>query len=59
VPFNIKFQSTPAVTVTMQSAAVGDYVLLSNKTAFGFDIEIKNGTNQVTGRKFDWHAMGY
>jgi predicted phage tail protein len=59
VPFNIKFQSTPAVTVTMQNAAVGDYVLLSNKTPFGFDIEIKNGTTQVTGRKFDWHAMGY
>lgn len=60
VGYSIDFQSVPAITVTMQGANVGDYILLTNKTRYGFDIELKNGSAQLpAGRKFDWHAMGY
>ena len=56
--FAVDFFAVPAITITIQGAVAGDYVILSNKTVDSFDIEIKNGASQVT-RTFDWHAMGY
>ena len=59
VLFTVDFFAPPAITITIQGAAPGDHVVLSNKTVDGFDIEIKSGAGAQVSRTFDWHAMGY
>lgn len=54
--YSLKFQNTPAITVTIQNAGSTEYVVLSNKTRTGFNIKL---VNAPVGRKFDWHAIGY
>lgn len=61
VPFEINFKNVPAITVTIQNALVGEYVVITAKDRTGFNINLKTaaGAEVPAGRKFDWHAIGY
>jgi len=58
VTYEPAFQAPPAVTITLQGAAEGDLVVLSNETAEGFDIQIVNAGIGVP-RAFNWIAQGF
>jgi hypothetical protein len=59
ISFTVGFYTPPAITITIQEAAPGDHVVLSNKTSTTFDIEILSTAGAQVTRSFDWHAMGY
>lgn len=58
VQFEPAFGAAPAVAITLQGAAEGDQVVLSNETAEGFDVQVMNDTVGVE-RTFNWIARGY
>lgn len=53
------FYKIPAVAVTAQDMATGDYFTIQNKTVSGFDILFKNLSSQIVIRTFDYTAKGY
>lgn len=57
--FDPPFKATPAVVVTVQDAQQGDYWEVSNKSAAGFDLIVKNSAGTGVSRVVDWHAQGY
>jgi len=58
VTYPIAFQVAPNVQITIVNAQDGDDAILTNETATGFDIQIKNGGVAVT-RTINWLAKGY
>lgn len=55
-PFNVP----PAVSLTAQSLAAGDYVDVSAKTATGFTVFIRNSSGVAqSGRSIDYISKGY
>jgi predicted phage tail protein len=53
------FQVTPALSITAQNMATGDYYALSNKTAAGFTLEFKNAAGTNINRTFDYIAKAF
>lgn len=59
VTFANAFYSTPAVAVTAENLATGDYAQITAKTAQGFIIQFKNSAGTGVARTMDWIAKGY
>lgn len=54
-PFRVK----PALAVTAQNLATGDYIELTSQTNAGFTVQIKNTAGAGVSRTIDWIAKGY
>ena len=52
------FSIPPKVQITILNAIQGDDAILTNESAIGFDIDIKNGGSNVT-RSFNYFVKGY
>jgi predicted phage tail protein len=60
VTFPYTFRSPrPAVVITPQSMATGDYYVVTNITAAGFTINFYNSSGTRISRSFDYHTKGY
>lgn len=59
VTFANGFRATPAVAITGQGMATGDYAEVTAKSASGFHIQFKNAAGTGVARTFDWIAKGY
>lgn len=59
VTFPKAFKAKPAVAVTAQSMATGDYFEITNQTRAGFNIIFKNAAGDRITRTFDYVAKGY
>lgn len=49
----------PAVVITPQGLATGDYYVVSNISAAGFDIDFYNSSGTRIIRTFDYHSKGF
>jgi len=58
ITYPIAFQVAPNVQITIVNAQDGDDVKLTNETATGFDIVVRNGGSNVS-RTINWLAKGY
>ena len=52
------FSIAPKVQITILNAVAGDDAILTNESASGFNIDIKNGGSNVT-RSFNYFVKGY
>ncbi len=59
VTFAAEFFATPAVAVTADGMATGDYFTITNKTTSGFRIRFFNSAGTAIARTMDWIAKGY
>lgn len=59
VTYTNPFYSTPAVGVSIDNMATGDYYEFVSKSSTGFTIRFKNSGGTVIDRTFDWIARGY
>lgn len=60
VVYPAPFNAVPAVNVTPQNMATGDYVSITAKTVDKFHIQMFNASDvAIAGRTFDWIAKGY
>ncbi|MDT8372134.1 MAG: phage tail protein [Gammaproteobacteria bacterium] len=59
VNYSNPFFVNPAVGVSAQGMATGDYYELTNKTKAGFDILFKNSSGVAIERTFDYIARAY
>lgn len=53
------FRATPAVGITANNLASGDYYAISNNSETGFDIIFRNSAGTAISRTFDVMAKGY
>lgn len=53
------FIGVPALAISAQGMATGDYYTLTAKSATGFTIRFFNASNTAIARTFDWVAKGY
>ena len=58
VNFAEEYQLRPALSITQQSMATGDYFELSAQDTEGFTIEFFNSSGTSISRSFDWVARG-
>jgi hypothetical protein len=59
VTYSPAFYSAPAVGISAQGMATGDYYEFVSKTVTGFTIRFKNSSGTVISRTFDWIARGF
>lgn len=59
VTFPQAFQVVPAIGVTAQDMATGDYYTISNKSVTGFDIDFFDSGAAQISRTFDYIAKAY
>ena len=59
VAFSNPFKESPALGITAQNLASGDFYEILSKSASGFTIRFKNSGGTVVSRTFDWVARGY
>lgn len=59
VTFANAFFATPAVAVTANDMATGDYAQITAKTPAGFTIQFKNSAGTGVARTMDWIARGF
>lgn len=59
VTYSPAFKDTPAVGITAQDMATGDYYTITSKSRTGFTITFKNSGGTSVSRTFDWVARGY
>lgn len=59
VTFANAFFATPAVAVTAENMATGDYAQITAKSATGFTIQFKNSAGTGVARTMDWIAKGF
>lgn len=59
VTFSAPFYSTPAIAITADSMATGDYYNLSGKSAFGFFVQFFNSGGTPIAKTMDWIAKGF
>lgn len=57
--FAFPFRVAPAIGITAQNMATGDYYAISGKTESGFSIAFRNAAGTAVSRTFDWSAKGY
>ena len=58
ITYTNNFSISPEVQITILNAVQGDDAILTNETADGFDIDIKNGGSNVI-RSFNYFVKGY
>tara|TARA_R100001460_G_scaffold9873_3_gene23466 strand:+ start:2943 stop:6284 length:3342 start_codon:yes stop_codon:yes gene_type:complete len=54
-----KFYVTPSVGIVFTTNATGDYYVISNSTATGFDVSVYNSSNTRIAKAVNWTATGY
>jgi len=59
ITFSPPFQVSPALSITGQGMASGDYYALTSKSATGFTIQFKNSGDTGVARTMDWKARAY
>jgi len=59
VTFNKAFKQTPAIAITAENMAQGDYYEVTSKSASGFTITFKDSGGSAVARTFDYVAKGY
>jgi hypothetical protein len=59
VTYTTPFKVSPALSITAQNMATGDYYEITSKTVTGFTILFKNSAGTNVSRTFDYHAKGY
>lgn len=59
VTYGNAFREAPAVNITAGNLDTGDYWLITNETASGFDIEFFNSSDVSVDRTFSYYAKGY
>jgi len=59
ITFSQAFKAIPAIAVTGQDLATGDYVTISSKSAAGFTVRFFNAAGTGVERTMDWIAKGY
>lgn len=60
VTFPTRFYAAqPHLSFTIYDAAPGDRVVVTNVTATGFDVEVRDFSNIAVEREIDWNAKGY
>lgn len=59
VTFSRPFYGTPAIAITGNNLATGDYWAVTSQTKSGFTIQFFNSGGTGIARNFDWLAKGY
>lgn len=59
ITFSPAFAATPAIGITAENMASGDYYEITSKSASGFTITFKNSGGTAVDRTFDYVAKGY
>jgi len=59
VSFATPFKTSPAIGVSIEDMATGDYYTITNKTTNGFNIEFLDRSDNTVNRTFDYVATGY
>ena len=59
VTYSNKFYATPAVGIQFTTQATGDYYVISNSSATGFDVSVYNSSDTRVARTVTWTATGY
>ncbi len=59
ITFTNPFRATPAISITAQNMATGDYYAITSPSASGFTIRFFNSSNTGISRTFDYLAKGY
>ena len=59
VVFGNPFRATPAISITAQNMATGDYYTITGLSASAFSIRFFNASNAGISRTFDYLASGY
>lgn len=59
VTYALPFLVSPALGITAQNMATGDYYVITNKTKFGFDIIFRNAAGAAISKIFDFIAKAY
>ena len=54
-----KFYVTPSVGIVFTTNATGDYYVISNSTATGFDVSVYNSSDTRIAKAVNWTATGY
>lgn len=59
VEFAFPFRVAPAVGITASDLQQGDHYQITNRNAFGFDIQFFNSSGTAISKTFSWFASGY
>ena len=59
ITFSPVFISTPAIGVSAQGLATGDFYEITSKSTSGFDITFKNSGGTAISKTFDYIAKGH
>ena len=59
VTYNNSFYLTPQVGIAFTTQSSGDYYVINNSTAAGFDISVYNSSNTRVARQVSWTATGH
>lgn len=59
ITFNENFRLTPAIAVTGQDLATGDYWIITGQNRTSFHIQFVNAAGSGVSRTADWIAKGY
>jgi len=59
VTYSNKFYATPGVGIQFTTQASGDYYVISNSSATGFDVSVYNSSDTRVARTVTWTATGY
>ena len=54
-----KFAATPSVGVVFTTNSSGDYYVISNSSATGFDVSVYNSSDTRIAKTVNWTATGY
>ena len=57
--FGTAFKTTPAIGVSAQGLATGDFYSITSKAATGFSIQFFNSSGTGISRTFDYLAKGF
>jgi hypothetical protein len=59
ITFSPAFKVTPAIGITGNNLATGDYYSVTSASATGFTVRFFNAAGAGIARNFDWFAKGY
>lgn len=59
ITFAEGFYDVPAISITADDMATGDYFVVASKSATGFTVTFKDSGGSAVSRVFDWIASGH
>ena len=59
ITFGKPFYATPAIGISAENMASGDFYTISSKSKTGFSIAFTNSSSSGISRTFDYVAQGY